>query len=143
MNDTIPNLKIEFMDDGIGDGLILLEQDDGSGNIANLAIHPIHLRYMAEKFGLLQTSDPQALKTITTLQRRLRLLRDRIDHLGNWLTNHSDVEHADLSYEQTYIAATADIAEEFCADLPSAAAEPQTQTQFVSQSAAGQLPLIN
>ena len=63
MNDNIPDLKIELMEDGQGDGLILLEQDSG-GNIDRVAIHPIHLRYMAEKCGLIETSDPLAQKTI-------------------------------------------------------------------------------
>lgn len=116
MNDTFPDLTIEFMDDGQGDGLILLESDNG-GNVDRVAIHAIHLRYMAEKTGLIATSDPQAQRTIAMLTRRLNLLRDRIDHLGEWLAKHSDHEHADLSYETTYATATADIADEFCADL--------------------------
>lgn len=117
MNDDIPNLKIERMDAGVGDGLILLEQDDNSGNVASVAIHPIHLRYMAEKFGLVETGDPHARKTIATLTRRLRLLRERIDHLGDYLTNFSDHAHANLDYELTYITATAALADEFCAEL--------------------------
>lgn len=118
MNDSIPDLKIEQINDGIGDGLILLEQDSG-GNIDRVAIHPIHLRYMAEKFGLIETSDPEALKTIAKQERRLQLLRDRIDHMCSYLANHSDHRHADLSYEVTYMTATADLANEFCAELES------------------------
>ena len=120
MNDSIPDLKIELMNDGQGDGLILLEQDSG-GNLDRVAIHPVHLRYMAEKWGLVESSDPRAQKTIATLQRRMLLLRGRIDHLGEYLALHSDSRHADLSYEQTYATATADIAEEFCADFESVA----------------------
>lgn len=118
MNDApenIPDVTIELMDDTEG-SLILLEQDSG-GNTDRVAIHPIHLRYMAEKFGLIQTSDPLAQKTIAMLTRRLRLLRDRVDFLADWLATNSDNEHADLSYEQTYARATADIAGEFCAEL--------------------------
>ncbi len=116
MNDSIPNLKIERT----GDGLILLEQDDNSGNFISLAIHPIHLRHLAERFGLVCARDPQAQKTIATLTRRLRLLRDRIDHLGDYLTNCSDCSHANLDYELTYITATAALADEFCAELDDA-----------------------
>lgn len=116
MNDSFPDLKIEFMEDGTGDGLILLEQDS-CGNVDRVAIHPVHLRYMAEKCGLVPTSDTVALVTVTTLARRLALLRDRIDHLASYLAIHSDHKHADLSYECTYATATADIAEEFCTDL--------------------------
>jgi hypothetical protein len=124
MNDNIPELKIEF-EDGTGDGVIVLEQDC-CGNVERVAIHQIHLRYMAEKCGLIATSDPQAQRTIAMLTRRLNLLRDRIDHLGERLTNHP----ADLSYECTYVAATADIADEFCADLdqPHMATLPDTPT---------------
>lgn len=123
MNDSIPDLKIELMEDGIGDGLILLEQDNG-GNVDRVAIHPMHLRFMAEKFGLIDTSDPQAQKTIAMLTRRMHLLHDRIDHLCDWLTNHSDHRHADLSYEVAYARATADIAEEFCIDLSQIGTSP-------------------
>jgi hypothetical protein len=127
MNDTFPDLTIEFMEDGQGDGLILLESDNG-GNVDRVAIHPIHLRYMAEKSGLVATSDPAANRTISTLTRRLNLLRDRIDHLGEWLSKHSGHLHVDLSYECTYATATAEIAAEFCADLdhPHLAKSPDT-----------------
>ena len=79
-----------------GDGLILLEQDS-RGNIDRVAIHPLHLRYMAEKMGLIETSDPTAQKTIAALQRRMLALRDRIENLSEWMAKYSDHKHADLS----------------------------------------------
>ena len=54
VKDNIPELNIELMDDSTG-SLILLEQDSG-GNLDRIAIHPIHIRYMAEKFGIIPTS---------------------------------------------------------------------------------------
>ena len=119
MNEAIPDLKIESMNDEHGK-LILLEQDSG-GNTDRVAIHLIHLRYMAEKWGLVESSDPTAQKTIATLQRRMVALRDRIGHLHDYLVNHSDHRHADLSYEVTYATASIDIADEFCADFESTA----------------------
>ena len=116
MNDNIPDLKIEMMNDGHGDGLILLEQDSG-GNIDRVAIHPIHLRYMAEKMGLLESSDPTAQKTIATLQRRMISLRDRIENLSDWMAEFSDHRHADLSYETNQLDAMADLAREWCCDF--------------------------
>lgn len=111
-HDEMPHLKIELLEDG----LIRLENESmGDGYI--VAIHPLHLRYMAEKMGLVETSDPQAAKTIATLQRRMVALRDRIDTLHHYLVNHSDHKHADLSYEVTYATACIDIADEFCADF--------------------------
>ena len=112
VNDSSPELKIEHL----ADGLIVLEQDS-AGNIDRVAIHPIHIRHMVEKMGLVESSDLQAQKTIATLTRRLLVLHERIDHMAYWLATHSDSKHADLSYEQTYATATADIAGEFCAEL--------------------------
>lgn len=124
--ENIPDVTIELMTGTTG-GLILLEQDSG-GNTDRVAIHPIHLRYMAEKFGLVATSDPLAQKTIAMLTRRLHLLRERIDSLADWLVNHSDHKHADLSYELTYANATADIAAEYCAELGDASDPEQVTT---------------
>ena len=116
MNDNIPELKIEMTDDGQGDGLIFLEQDS-CGNIDCVAIHPIHLRYMAEKMGLVESSDPTAAKTIATLQRRMLALRDRIESLADWMARYSDHKHADLSHETTLLHAMADLAREWCHDF--------------------------
>jgi len=115
LNEQIPELKIERMSDEQG-SLILLTQDN-SGNNETVALHMVHLRFLAEQFGLVPTSDPNGAKTIATLQRRIQLLRSRIDHLAEWLAKHSDHKHADLSYELTYATATADIAAELCADF--------------------------
>lgn len=129
INDQIPDLKIERMEDGIGAGLILLEQDDGSGNIGSVAIHPIHLRYMAEKFGLVESSDMQAKKMIATLRRRLLMLNDRVAHLADYLANHSDHKHADLMYEMTYARATADLGDEYCVEFEQEEAASGAETQ--------------
>ena len=116
MNDSIPDLKIELINDDHGEGLILMEQDSG-GNLVRVAIHPIHLRYMAEKMGLVESSDPTAAKTIATLQRRLVALRDRIESLADWMARYSDHKHADLSHETTQLDAMADLAREWCHDF--------------------------
>ena len=115
MNDSIPDLKIELMNDAHGKP-ILLEQDSG-GNLDRVAIYPIHLRYMAEKVGLIETSDPTAQKTIATLRRRMVALRDRIEILADWMARHSDHKHADLSHETTQLDAMADLAREWCHDF--------------------------
>lgn len=109
----IPGLKIERADDENGESLITLEQDDGCGNIESVVLHPIHVRYLAERMGLLDMADQQSQKTIVALKRRLETLFDRIGFLHNYLCNHSDSQHADLTFEQTYATATLDIAHEF------------------------------
>ena len=58
-------------------------------------------------------ADQQSQRTIVALKRRLETLFDRIDFLHDWLCNHSDTRHADLTFEQTYATATLDIAREF------------------------------
>lgn len=115
MTENIPELKIERMEDQHGT-LILLEQDN-CGNRDCVAIHPMHLRLLAEQFGLVATSDPEGAKTIATLERRLRLLRDRIEHLHEWLGKQIERGTADVEYELTYSKATVDLVSEFCADM--------------------------
>jgi hypothetical protein len=122
-HDNIPGLNIEQMEDKQG-SLILLEQDSG-GNLDRVAIHPIHLRYMAEKFGLIETSDPRAAKTIATLQRRMVNLRDRIENLADWMARHSDHKHANLTYETTQLQALQDLAREWCHDFDGEQAAPE------------------
>jgi hypothetical protein len=118
MKERFEELTIETADDEKGH-LIILTQNN-CGNAESVAIHTLHLRYMAEKFGLIETSDLQAYKTIATLKRRLTALHGRIEHLQGFLANHSDHRHADLSYEMTYATATLDIADEFCAEFEEA-----------------------
>lgn len=128
MQDDIPDLKFELVEDGTGEGLILLTQDE-KGDPGRVAIHPLHLRYMAEKFGLLKSNDSAAARAIAQQARRLRLLAERIEHLNDWLHEHSDTRHADFTYEQTYSQATADLAEEFLEDIDEADAPTPTSQQ--------------
>ena len=116
MNDSIPDLKFERIEDGIGEGLILLTQDD-NGDPGRVAIHPLHLRYLAETFGIVKANDAETYRTIATMTRRMRLLADRVQHLNGWLHQQSDTRHADFTYEQSYSQATADLAAEFCHEL--------------------------
>lgn len=118
LNDILKHheLTAEWVDDRSGPAVMLTQPTDGYDEPNSVLIHPWQLRAVCEKFGLV-ASDPTASKTIATLTRRLLALSDRVDHLANWLANHSDSKHADLSYEQTYAQATADIAAEFCAEL--------------------------
>lgn len=107
----IPELKIEALDDG----LIRLEQMCEPDR--SLYIHPLHVRYMAEQFGIVATSDPTAAKTIATLTRRLLVLAER----SNALAKHLETVDSQTgsTFAQTYSRATADIADQFCAELDS------------------------
>lgn len=118
MTDTLTHheLTAEWVIDNQGKAIMLTQPVDNYDEPGTVLIHPWQLRAVCEQFGII-ASDPKAEKTIATLKRRLMVLRDRIDHLADFLANHSDSKHADLSYEQTYSAASADIAAEFCAEL--------------------------
>ena len=122
---THHHMSAEQINDAQGPAIMLTQQDDYS-EPSTVLLHPWQLRAVCEQFGII-ASDSQAAKTIATLTRRLMVLHDRIEHLANFLANHSDSKHADLTYEQTYAMATADIAAEFCAELtdsPANAAPP-------------------
>lgn len=112
---THHHLSAEQINDEHGPAIMLTQQDDYS-EPSTVLVHPWQLRAVCEQFGII-ASDTQAEKTIATLTRRLLALNERVEYMANWLANHSDQRHADLSYEITYATATADIAAEFCAEL--------------------------
>lgn len=118
MTDTLTHheLTAEWVDDNRGRAIMLTQPADNYDDPGTVLLHPWQLRAVCEQFGIIAT-DPQAATTIATLIRRLHLLRDRIGRLHEYLLNYSDHEHADLSYELTYATATAEIADEFCAEL--------------------------
>ncbi len=112
---THHHLSAEAVNDKHGPA-ILLTQQDGIEEPQSVLVHPWQLRAVCEQFGII-ASDPQAAKTIATLQRRMVKLRERIDDLADWMAKHSDHEHADLSYETTQLRALQDLAGEWCADF--------------------------
>ena len=125
--DVIPHLNIEVLENGC----IRLE-NESMGDSYVVDIHPVHLRHIAEKMGLVDSSDPTAAKTITTLQRRMVALRDRNENLENWMARFSDHKHADLSYETNQLNALADLAREWCYDFDSEESEQERQRVSLS-----------
>lgn len=136
MTDTLTHheLTAEWISDNRGRAILLTQPADNYDDPGSVLVHPWQLRAVCEQFGII-AADPQTAKTITTLTRRLNLLHDRIDTLHDYLLNHSDHKHADLSYELTYATATADIADEFVADLDTLAAAPATPATAASPQA--------
>ncbi len=118
--ERIPELKIEHDPET---NTLMLEQE-WSGNVDRIELHPLHVRLMAEKIGLLSPRDNGYHPSAATLTRRLLVLRERINHLAKHLALYSDHDHADLDYETDYANATSDIAIEFCADFAPARVEP-------------------
>lgn len=112
---THHDLVAEEVNDEHGQA-ILLTQQDGLEEPRSVIAHPWQLRAVCEHFGIV-ASDEQAAKTIQTLQRRMKGLLGRIEHLAEWMTNHSDQRHADLTYEITLLQALQDLASEWCGDF--------------------------
>jgi hypothetical protein len=115
MSENLPDLTIEPLDPE--SGLILVQQDSG-GNLDRVALHPLHVRYMAERFGLVPCGDPTAARTIEALSRQMRLLRTRIDELDSMLLALAEKGRECFDEELAYSRATLDIANELCAILP-------------------------
>jgi hypothetical protein len=124
---THHHLTAELVHDECGTAIMLTQQDDGYNEPNTVLVHPFQLRAVCEQFGII-ASDPQAAKTIATLQRRMVGLRERIDDLADWMAKHSDHAHADLSYETTQLRALLDLAGEWCADFDSEQAAPAVES---------------
>lgn len=140
---THHHLSAELVDDEHGEAIMLTQQEDGYSEPNTVLVHPFQLRAVCEQFGII-ASDPQAAKTIATLQRRMVGLRERIDDLADWMAKHSDHAHADLSYETTQLRAMQDLAGVWCAEfeegLPEGSGKGQqpqaAQSELTSASAA-------
>ncbi len=142
MNANIPSLTIT----ATTNGLIELEQQNGLDEPDRIEIHPLHLRYMAEKMGLVRdmsATEVDALRMVDKLARRIRLLSERVSHLGEYLALYSDSAHADLSYEQTCANATADLADEFVREIEEAGAvvTPRHAQQTTTATEPGKVQL--
>ena len=100
-----------------------LEQDAGCGEVSLVNLHRWHISHLAELLGIVKAMpDGESQKIITTLTRRLRLLRDRIEHLNDLLAPvpcYPPGPKRD-SAEELYSGVLLDLANEFCAELDSA-----------------------
>lgn len=104
MTDNIPGLSIEANDDGT-----LTLQQDWSGNVDRVAVHPVHVRHLAERLGLIREAsacDADNLRTAGELQRdndrmrrNLLQIREQALELQKFMATLSDWQHADLSSE--------------------------------------------
>lgn len=131
--ESTPAVDIELLASGIVrvTDKSCMEQD------YSVDLHPIHVRLIAEKLGLVRemsASEANTLRTCEERARRLLALKKRIDHLANWLALHADHEHADLTYETDYAAATADVCEAYCSDILSGNAASVSNALVTAES---------
>jgi len=83
-------------------------------------LHPMHLRFIAEKLGLVRemsASEADALRMVDKLARRLRVLHGRIEQMHKWLSENNDLECADINVEYWFSDGTLDLANEFLREL--------------------------
>ena len=116
--DDIAALKIEAQPDG---GLML--EQEANGEVDRVLIHPLHLRLMAERMGLVRevsASDAELLRTergrVADLAREnAQLKRTLLTLHGKVMTFHknfvegADWDHADLSAEMWQLNGLADL----------------------------------
>lgn len=131
---THHHLAAEEVNDEHGRALLLTQQD-GIEEPQSVLVHPWQLRAVCEHFGII-ASDQQAAKTVATMQRRLQGLRARIDAITDWMTQHSDHRHANLTYEVTQLQALQDLASEWCAEFEHADHLAQEPTGFQASNPA-------
>lgn len=117
----IPELAYEIDGDAIR-----LEQDAGCGEVHRIDLHPIHVRLIAGELNLMQ-GDADAWHRVATLERRLRVLLDRIDRLDDLISLAAQKGHEDLEVESALAYATWELATEFCHDLSTAPGEAPRQ----------------
>lgn len=113
VNTEIPQLKIEVL----ANGCIRLENTDCGESYA-VDVHPTQLRYLAEKMGLtVPAADAGQARRVDKLNRRLKLLHDRMLQLDRWLWQHPDTENADITTEIWYSAGTLELSNEFQTEI--------------------------
>lgn len=123
------HLKAEALADEAGP-MVRLEQQEGIDDTMVIVVHPWQLRAACHQLGILH-ADPEAERATARVIRRLRALSERIEHLNAYLHEHSGSQHANLSYEQTYSQATADLAAEFIEDMCCGAAREPVQGELL------------
>lgn len=115
---NIPNLGID-RDGDEPDTHVLLTQDDMAGTVHYVTLHPIQVRLLAERMGLLApSSNIEADRTIARLGRQMRVLVERIDAMDDMFLDIGAKGHECVEEECAYSAATLDIAREFLCELP-------------------------
>ena len=140
LNTQIPHLNIQLLPDG----LIRLE-NESMGDSYVVDIHPLQLRFMAEKLGMIgevSASDAELLRTergraanlerdLGRYKRALLHINVRAEQLYDNIFRCSQRGHEDLSIEVAQSAALSDFAEHICIEFEDqfvASSEPEYYT---------------
>src|SRR5438067_2170846 len=83
-----------------------------------VSMHPVQVRLVAERIGILSAIDPDSKRTIARLSRQLRILGDRIDRLHDNMLSVAERGHECVDEELAFAEASYELATEFLAQLP-------------------------
>ncbi|MDQ0084562.1 biotin operon repressor [Variovorax boronicumulans] len=114
--ENIPQVEIELLEGG---NVRVTDKSDFNQDYS-VDLHPIHLRLIAEKMGLVRemsASEADALRMVDKLARRIGVLQERILQLDKWLWEHPDPDCADIGTEIWFSAGTLDLANEFLLEI--------------------------
>lgn len=117
IKETFPHVTAELLMRE-NEPVVLFTQSGKADEPRVVLMHPLQLRHFAERFAGMESVDWMTSQPVKTLVRRLRTLAYHIDILYDWIRNHSDHKHADLSWELVKVTSLSEMADEFCADLP-------------------------
>ena len=112
MTEMIPHLTIEIL----GSGLIRLE-NESMGDCYAVDLHPIQLRHLAEKMGLIKKGSVDKDRLLARLKREMLMIRDRCEQLHQNIYGLSQLGHEDMGIEVAQSAALADITDLICTDF--------------------------
>lgn len=113
MNECIPHLSIETLDNG---NLRLENETVGDSYVVDL--HPIHVRLLAERLGLIASpSEPntdqptlaEQARDIDRLKRNMLRVRQHALQLQHKFATGADWKHADLTFEMGLINSLVDL----------------------------------
>ena len=115
---NIPQLEID-RDGDDPDTLVTLEQDGQGWGTQRVSLHPIQVRLLAERMGVMAPS-PEADRTIRRLCRQMHTMRARMQQLDDWLRRTREYvrEAEDMDQDLQYSDASLDLVAEFCRELP-------------------------
>lgn len=116
--ETFHEVTAELVNDDHGTAVLLTQPEPYSDEPHSVLMHPLQLRHFAERFAGMEPMGWMAAQPVKALARRLHTLAFHIDFLYDYIKNHSDHKHADLSFELAKVTALSEMADEFCADLP-------------------------
>jgi hypothetical protein len=92
-----------------------IEQDVGCGEVNAVYLHKTQIGVLAGEMGLLK-GDADAWRRVAALERRLGLIRDRIEMLDGMLWKVAE-DRYEVNDACVFSEATLDVVNEYCAEI--------------------------